>query len=94
MQGPPTNILAQMMCLCGRFIRAWQRHPIMLVGEAVQYLFMGAFIGAQPALTPTPEARCMHVRLEERVGPACFVPAPTCSTCLNHCTRLAVCGSE
>lgn len=61
-----------MMCLSARFMRAWQRHPIMLVGEAVQYLFMGAFIGAAP---PPPPPALASVAAAALVGTSSAQPA-------------------
>jgi uncharacterized membrane protein YraQ (UPF0718 family) len=49
MQSAPVGVLKQMWHLSARNLRAWQRHPVMLVGEAVQYIFLGAFVGASPS---------------------------------------------
>jgi uncharacterized membrane protein YraQ (UPF0718 family) len=46
MQGAPASVFKQVWHLCARNVRAWKRHPVMLVGEAVQYIFFGLFIGA------------------------------------------------
>ena len=45
-QGPQASVLAQMFYLVQRVLRQWRRHPIMLIGEAVQYIFIGAYVGA------------------------------------------------
>ena len=46
LQGAPANVFKQMWHLSARNVRAWKRHPVMLVGEAVQYIFLALFIGA------------------------------------------------
>jgi hypothetical protein len=37
--------LKQLRVLCGRQVHKWRRSPVMLIGEGVQYLFLGAFVG-------------------------------------------------
>ena len=37
---------SQLRTMMGRNLRAWRRHPVMLLGEAVQYIFFGLFVGA------------------------------------------------
>lgn len=44
-QSAPTSPLYQLAVLMGRNMRAWKRHPIMLIGEAVQYVFLAFFVG-------------------------------------------------
>jgi hypothetical protein len=44
-QEAPTNFLKQLYILEGRYLRAWKRHPMMLVGEGIQYMFFALFIG-------------------------------------------------
>lgn len=43
--GERANIVKQLAALCGRQLRAWKRHPVLLMGEAVQYIFLAFFIG-------------------------------------------------
>ena len=45
MQSSKANPFKQLYVLCGRQLRAWRRHPIMLMGEGVQYIFLALFIG-------------------------------------------------
>lgn len=56
-QGPQANMFVQMWYLIMRVLRQWKRHPIMLVGEAVQYIFIGAFVGV------VPHPPCEHIPL-------------------------------
>lgn len=62
MQAPQSSVFAQMYYLILRVLRQWKRHPIMLIGEAVQYIFIGAFVGVCLPTCPAPRPcmQCAH----------------------------------
>ena len=80
LQSAPTSPFYQLAVLMGRNLRAWKRHPIMLIGEGVQYVFLAFFVGGMYFDVSASAERGIF----DRAAAGFFILVTVAFTCVSH----------